>query len=761
LNSPYAPANLILKLSGKTSSATKAAHQLEVLSQTVLSLCPSISVSEDTLAMNPKISVSPPSAFRLQHLAFEARLIWWRLSDHRGDLGREILDPLGRCFGVFARRSTLASEEKYRIALTLFNNIALRLENDGRPFKSSGVPPDTSKLPLFNIYKALGSLAKEASLSEDAIRWTKETLRLLDGTAASDARRCSCLTRLASLVLRKADSNPLGADDSEILTHSLESLTGGLRSDAGGLDELLMDVSALRRAAIGYLSGANVESPDRELVETCKSLVFACLHFFIRYLGNPPGKGSDVKAITRFEQRRKFVLKTASSAIDSVLSILKTAVSTDEMCWETADGILQDCASLASRLDILSGLEQEEIGTTFLKISNIYWAYYLRKRQPSTNCFEAQLLRCLRRSVEVIRHRPQAEKEIGFLAVKLERLGGIYQSLGRLEEAKDSLVDAIQVHIDNGTLGTAAAAAAKSPFTKIWNDDNDVAILGRALAALVKIWLKGQESRTSPPFDDLLLPTEERATLLEWQLVVVARLLDTGNITILCSVVRAISATLIEIYGSDFPVRRSRLSLLLLCMSANHPGLFASGFADRLAEEAASINFDGGFGSDKALGRYQHYLKASISVCLAFRSEQLDAHDLKSAVSVWLGLVDSCDSWSAISEVIDGTDMFLSQLQATIDFFDMKGFGIYRIPALKLLAKVRELQEPIDSECLIKALSELGLQYLRLGYSGKAGLALAKAEGYLEKLGGSSQAKLQWHLAYAEYLVELGNIDKW
>ncbi|KAH0538675.1 hypothetical protein FGG08_004750 [Glutinoglossum americanum] len=760
LDSPYAPANLILKLSCKATSALKSARQLEVLSQTILSLCPSISVSEDEQAANPKISVSPSSAFRLQYLAFEVRLIWWKLSGHQGNLQKEVLDPFGRCFGVFSRRSTLEQEEKYYIALTLFNNIVTRFENDGLPFSFDSAPTDASKFPLFNIYKTLGFLAQEASLTEDAVRWTKETLGLLDGTSASDARRCSCLTRLATLMLRKAGSGPLNTDDFEILVHSLEGLTGSLRGDAGELDELLTDVSALRRAAIGYLSRINAASLDKELGETCKTLVFTCLHFFTRYLGNPPGIGSDAKAIARFEQRRKMVRKTALSTIDSVLSVLRTAVSADEVCWDTTDATLQDCASLASRLDTPSGPNQEETGTTFVKISNVYWAYYLKKRQPSTDCFEAQLLRCLRRSVETIRCRPQAEKELGFLAVKLERLGGIYQSLGRLEEAKDSLIDAIQAHIDNGTLKIAAVAAAKKPFLGVWNGDDDVAILGRAVVALVKIWSKGQGSRTGPPFDDLRLPAEERGALLEWQLSAVARLLDTAEATTFCSAVQAISAAIIEIYGADFPIRRTRLIVLLLCLAANHPSLLISDFVNNLAGEAALMNFDRCFGNDKALCQYQHHLKASISVCLAFRSKQTDVCDLKAAVTVWLGIVDTCDSWSAMVEVIDGTDLFLSQLQAVIDFFDMKGFGIYRIPALKLLTKVRELQEPIDSEHLIKALSALGLQYLRLGYSGKAGLTLAKAQGYLEKVGGSSQAKLQWHLAYAEYLVGLGNTDK-
>jgi separase len=49
---------------------------------------------------------------------------------------------------------------------------------------------------------------------------------------------------------------------------------------------------------------------------------------------------------------------------------------------------------------------------------------------------------------------------------------------------------------------------------------------------------------------------------------------------------------------------------------------------------------------------------------------------------------------------------------------------------------------------------------LRLGYSGKAGLAFAKAE-LLLKATASIEARLRWHIGYAEYLLAIGNTSKW
>jgi separase len=49
-----------------------------------------------------------------------------------------------------------------------------------------------------------------------------------------------------------------------------------------------------------------------------------------------------------------------------------------------------------------------------------------------------------------------------------------------------------------------------------------------------------------------------------------------------------------------------------------------------------------------------------------------------------------------------------------------------------------------------------------MGYSGKAGMSLGKAQDWLKKMPEevSTATQLQWHLAYTEYLVTIGNLDK-
>lgn len=47
-----------------------------------------------------------------------------------------------------------------------------------------------------------------------------------------------------------------------------------------------------------------------------------------------------------------------------------------------------------------------------------------------------------------------------------------------------------------------------------------------------------------------------------------------------------------------------------------------------------------------------------------------------------------------------------------------------------------------------------------MGYTGKAGIALAKAQNWEKKEGVQNNIRVQWHLAYTEYLVAIQNIKK-
>jgi separase len=134
---------------------------------------------------------------------------------------------------------------------------------------------------------------------------------------------------------------------------------------------------------------------------------------------------------------------------------------------------------------------------------------------------------------------------------------------------------------------------------------------------------------------------------------------------------------------------------------------------------------------------------------------------LRQCFTTWESIVGSVTSWDLLVDCLDDVETWVQDTQASVDCLNAKGEEYLALPVLNLLVKVFELQKGTDASELITSLCLLGVQFLRLGYTGKAGLALAKAEALLECKSSSIDANLKWHVAYAEYLLRIGNATKW
>ncbi|KAI9839125.1 MAG: hypothetical protein M1819_003118 [Sarea resinae] len=771
ISNPSSPANLILRYA-TDSSKTKASHQLELLAQVVLSLCPNISSSDDVSAMNPKQAVSPETTFRLQSLAFELRLLWWTLSGHQGDAVKDILDPFARCLNAFTRRFEGKASRKYELAEKELVKLLERLQ------KCSSITQlnkDTKGFAtLYGIYKFLGSIGQEASYIDKALRWTTAIADLLNFWPTQHAKLCFCSVRLATLELREIGLGITNQNTKEILAKALESLEGPLKGDSKDIDDLVVEVTSLRKSAALLLSSLSSSSTNFganaiDIREICESIIYTNVRFLLRYLGNGPVPEAGTKARSRYDQRKRIVGRTSAASIDSLCALLKYNVSNDRLSWETLDGSLQECCTLqtvATNLDESertppqSGLERQ---LPFVKVSNLYWTYYLERKKRSQPGLDSQLLRCLRRSVDAIRDRPQIEKTAGFLAVKHERLGNLYQHAGRLQEARESYTEAINAHINTGVLRSATIQAATKSLSGVWSTEGETGILGRVVAALVKTTLKEETGRSivSPPFDDEKLESDQRGLLLEAQFnVVIAVLQTSAQSSRVQAALMPLSAKLLDVYDrACHPVRRLRVVIAIFNLNTSYPKLFGPSFIEGLFSEAARP-LAAVSGDDTGLMRFLPHLRAMSIVTSTLGDGCPSIRELKEALEIWSSLLKACENWSSIIERIDDTKLWLLQLRTIADYFEVQGLEELKAPTLTMIIEAMELQEPADYTALVADLSELGLNLLRLGYSGKAGLMLAKARKYAEKEVTGVYSLLRWHLAYAEYFIELGNMEK-
>ncbi|KAI9875970.1 MAG: hypothetical protein M1830_007652, partial [Pleopsidium flavum] len=771
LSKSGSPADLISKSSGQgpPSSVSKAARQLETLAHILLSLCPSIFSSDDANVAHAKAMASPQTTFRAQVLALEIKIRLWDLTGHKGNIHHELYEPFGQCLAAFSRRSTNYAKVKYELAVEAFERLSVGIEST---LQRGSCLSSESSLP--SVYASLGNLAHECLLIEEAIRWNVDSLHLLRDKSTSCALQGACACKIASLRLRFVIERGYTDGLRESLADATRSLEGSLRGGSAEVDELMAAVAALRKAAMTWMirSSPPVSEPcnmDRTLLDVrvvCTQLVHACIKFFARYIGTAPSLDQNARILMRYEQRRKLSSIAARSAIESVITITKISIGTDHISWEKLDSALQDCTELLMVLDARSAILDETLKGSntdkqliIVNLSNVYWLYYLKKKQALSA--PRELVKSLQRSVDLIRKRTKLEKSAGFLAVKLERLGALYEGLGRFSDALNLFAEAARSHIDAGVLRNASSAAHTRSLTDVWEGEGAIGVFGKAISSWTRLAIKDDMLSTFP-FDDKTLSLEERGFLLEWQLAVVSNLLDTKTTTDEHRRrIRILANLLLEIYQAEhFPIRRLRLILCLLRTESNHGDILDLDFIDKLAEEYENQSWQVSTTSDGGLVRYEEHLKACLTAALAFRKDCPSANGLQSALVIWSGILGACETWHCLGERVENRADWILQLQSITDYLYMQGLEMLRISALHLMVRIRELQEPVDYSALVRSMSELGLQYSRLGYSGKAGHALARAVKFVESYNVSTEIKLQWYLAYAEYLVEIGNFDK-
>ncbi|TVY17118.1 Separin [Lachnellula arida] len=754
---PSSPTTLLLLAAKDSKSTDKVARQLHSLSDLLLSLCPSVSSSDDALALESRLSVTPEASFQLQTLALHNRISWWKLAGHKANHATEFFDPFLRCLSTFARRNPGGARETYQIASAAFVDLK-RLLSECVDAGHGG-----SRSVLTGISRAFSSLAQEANLVEDAIHWTLDLKGLFDEKVDSDAKQSFIVARLAALTLKRPSRN----DEEDLLLTLLEVLERPFRGESSEIDDLLTEVSSARRAAISVLAASSPTSQqDSKLSDgmrqMCESLVFICPRLCSRYLGKPLDVNSSTKDIVRHEQRRQFIAKSGLHSIDSALFVLKMLLSEGQLTWDLLDSKLQDCLFLLDRLDLMAmegQLLEKPTQSYYVKISNIYYTYFLNERRNMEGFKETQQLRVLRRSVDCVRTRSQLEKKGALLSTKLERMAGICKIVGRYDELFKILVDLRDEMVKDGVLSAVAVTAASQPLRKAWNKDDETSMLARTVQTLLKVQLKYLDSSLHTPLVDDSWTDDEKGVLLEHQ----SRLLSDQSCNTAAAwnfQIKTFEALLSVYTKSHYPVRRLRVLIQIQSHDLEFPEEVTQIMQDELrAEDIATCVVDGT--KDEALRNYlPHFQTLAISTIELMKGlPPVDA--LKRSLVIWADMRNICGDLETLERQIEDIPDLLSHLQSIADYLQVKGLEALRLAVLRMITDFMELRGANTSpNDLIFGFTNLGSQWLQLGYSGKAGLALDRAENYSHQNGVSSPAMMQLHLSSSEYLLAIGNFEK-
>jgi separase len=752
------PVQLLLQ-ANRTSSMqnSKVAKQLDILSQVLFSLCPSISSAEDTAAIQPKSAASPEVVLRLQTLAFQCRILWWNLAGHRGDVEKEILDPFSKCLAGFARRSQCEATATYEYALGALQMIQEAVASyDKTSTKATG--PSAA-----GMYKIVGSLAQEARLFNDAIEWIGK-VQSSHNSSTSDAQRCAVS---ATLLGMKLMMSPADATVEELVNKTLEGICGPLKGSSQDLDVLLTEVSHARRAAISILSSQKPEpcSSTKDVMsnrtrERCESFILQCPRFTLRFLGSNPGPNVATKLIVRYEQRRQFVIKSAFNTIDSALYLIKTFQSGNRLTWDLMDSTLQDCLALLEAVGDGSTTVTEEskdaATSYFVRISGLYYKEHLNMRRDVKDAMDVENLRPLRRSIDCVRNRSRSEKRASILFSKLERLADIHRSMGHLDSTRESLIFLRDELVDSGVLSTVATAAGSKPLQDAWELDDSTAMLGRVCALILKIELKLKFKGSDLSFCSAGWSKEEKGAVLEHSLDILSK--PSKEVFV---VQRSIVDQLLALYDhKQYPVRRLRTTIRLLRLDFDQrrdltvevkSTLALSGLENLIMESR-----------DSQLQLYVPHLQALALTILELQEDHPRIDLLKPHLTTWGSILEDCKDYESLSSKIDDVPDLVNHLHSIADFLHMKGFCSIRLPVLRIITNINEIHRPkMSADDLPLNYSALALQYLELGYSGKAGLVLDKAQSLAKNNGVALQTSLRVHLSYAQYLIAIGSSEKW
>ncbi len=749
----------LLLLSARESSnqAKKAARQLDMLSQLILSLCPNISTSDDTIAITPRLSVPPEVALQLQTLALKSCLLWWELCDHQGDIENDILVPFLRCLAAFTRRSQCAPLETYRCASQAFQTIQDMIAHHSY-LKSKSI-----KSPLQSIRKLLGSLAQDAGVFPDAIDWLRKVQETYGGATVSDVQRCAISASLAALKLLTSASD---SDIEELLMAVLEGLEGPLKGESLEIDELLSELSKTRRAAISRLYKQGPESNNSAIAtmsdgirQMCESIILKCPRFSVRYLGKPPDSSSAPKMIVRYEQRRQFVAKSGFHAVDSAMFLLKNLQIEGRLTWELMDSTLQDCLNLLERLERhAQDSTDERVAATsyFVRMSQLYFAQHLNMRRDAKGPNDNQYVRPLRRSIECVNMRSSLEKKAALRNLKLERLADIYKTVGRYEEAKDSLITLQKDLIESRILTRIATVGASKPLREAWHESDDASMLARTISSLVKLELKARPKLLQMPFYDVTWSPQEKGLVLEHFLDILSTVPKDATTT-----KRDIILELLAVYElRKFPVRRLRIITRLLRLDPDQRRDLIDDVKNTLVISKIAAVLENS--EDIGLISYLPHLQALASTALELQEDHPRVDLLRPHLASWCSILETVKDYDALTRIVDEVPELLDHLISVANFLHMKAFSMMRVAVLRMITNLNEIPRP-DScpDDLVFSYSSLGLQYLELGYSGKAGLSFDRAQLHASRNGVTPEALILVQLSYAEYLLSIGNSGKW
>ncbi|CAG9985690.1 unnamed protein product [Clonostachys byssicola] len=736
-SNPLSPLNILPKIAqGGESHASKAARQMATLCQTLLSMAPSVSSSEDEVALEPRLSAAPIVALELQILAFKTQLRWWKIAGHKGKVEEELLSPYSRCLKCFVRRQPAIDASAYQMLSTSYDDIMSLI-------RSQKYEPETKiGSPMASVYQSLGAAAQGARQYEVAFQWFSILRDLVRPDHESSVCVSSASARLLSVALKRSR---LTVDDERLIQEVIAGLNSPLSGTSQEVNELLDSLSQARRSVAGLLMKAWNDSNlvTSAMARLLQDFIVKFPRFVARWLGAPPGKGSSAKQLLQFDSRRTIVMQSINQVLDATLMVVKRQIQSGSDVWDSVNEILHDCRLLLNNARDPT-VSSSQLPAYYTKISTLYFSIFSQHRRKAgqSKADKKRAYQALNASIDTIKDCSLADKEQAQFTTKLELLADFCKAAGRNEDAIKSLRSICTHLIEDGVLAQVTTAMAAHSPRVAWGMAEKASTLSRALRSIASL----DDSWNDWTF---FLPEAERATVLE-HLVHIStevasqnkplRLHDPGM------------AALLRILTAErFPIRRLRVLFLLLAQQLGRhdstddvAALIDQGFKHLqkdLAEDAGLASF------------VPHFRNYNTSLtALGSADDKFPSSALKDCIQVWSRMMQSCETQDQVKAIIDDPEGLLDHLLAANHLAGLRGETGLQVSILELCIIIAKACRSSNEDDLILYHCYLASQYVSTGLFNKASATLNEAKQLIkERQDAAPRVMIDYYLSQAEY----------
>ncbi|BFZ60702.1 separin protein [Saitoella coloradoensis] len=663
-----------------------------------------------------------------------------RIAEGRGLLPEERVEVVGHAISTalllpdpdFPTLNKLLEKALTRASTSPYDSVTRAL---GPLLSDSGLTPSVE------VCAALSFIARASNKVEEAQGWTER---------ASKTTGISVSTRIA-----------LAAHQAAL---ALESSGGDGGESSGGVEETMKVVEGFLRHEV-VEEGVGVEEWERMLknIELLRSRI-AKTHTKDR----PSRWGEVVWGMVEFLGRHREVGsgewfgKVVGWVLEYASTLAREAFKLeDSTTYNKTHELLSRCTTLAT----IPSLPTNTTGAgTYL--SNTFFNLAVLLHNASKR---AEAIPFLRSSVEVA--RVVGDKDIGRVTKKLELLSYCLYAAGDLKGARLVRFEGLAMLFGQEMDGEGEGGGnvfGKMALVEGWSA-KERETLARFICEATKM------SVHFSPNSSLALPEMEkldpgmRGAVLEWQL----RVINRGGVTNVGMTKNAVglASQALQCYEvGKCPVRRGRAMSKLLPFVADDISISVPFDVISEARHVVEVLEREVLGDDVELRRYAQVVLGSLKawiVQIGYLRDEPDVEGLSAALRVWKNALLPAEDAVArkihdtVAEHVEDPEALFGQLGMLKDLCDFKSLPFQRLSVLKLMLHVRRNAATTDTRSdYVELSAALGLQYCRLGYTGKAGMVFAKSQSYVKEAKCSASAMIAWELAYCEYLVLIGNVDK-